>query len=346
MGRLVTQTTWARSLHWRRSKSSSRGLQKNSIGGRFVPFIGWSSSVSHRFNVRERLLFVSGSKACVSQFTFVFDWICYSAQAKPYLRGAVGPRLGPLVEKAGFTMEDAAQTWDVLRLFQKRCKKSCAPEACANFTAWASNLTPRERHRHQPKRGGFRGPLQRNGRARSGLPLVQLVPGMRIARHLNPQRVNRGMRAAEQRLQIRSAEGEVDRLLRPSDNADLPAVRRHDPDAARAGAINPPVLSTFNPSGTPGSEPSFKSAKMLRPTMLAASSSRIARMCCEERVLATYIVCSSATARARSGIRNWRARSSCRSAPGYKRAHRPIDCFLPLDPVSRARGRGNACPGW
>jgi hypothetical protein len=93
MGRLVTQTTWARSLHWRRSKSSSRGLQKNSIGGRFVPFIGWSSSVSHRFNVRERLLFVSGSKACVSQFTFVFDWICYSAQAKPYLRGAVGPRL-------------------------------------------------------------------------------------------------------------------------------------------------------------------------------------------------------------------------------------------------------------
>ena len=49
---------------------------------------------------------------------------------------------------------------------------------------------------------------------------------MRIARHLDPQRVNRGVRAAEQRLQVRTAESEVDRSLRPSDDTNPPGVRR------------------------------------------------------------------------------------------------------------------------
>src|SRR5580693_3802713 len=66
-----------------------------------------------------------------------------------------------------------------------------------------------------------------------------LVPGMRIARHLDAQRVDRGVRATEQRPQLRSAEREVDGLLRPPDDADARAVRCHDPDAARPSAINP-----------------------------------------------------------------------------------------------------------
>ena len=43
----------------------------------------------------------------------------------------------------------------------------------------------------------------------------------------------------------------------------------------------------------PGSLPSLRSAKMLRPTMLPSASSRIAWMYCQERVFATYIVRSS-----------------------------------------------------
>src|SRR5947209_6182063 len=62
---------------------------------------------------------------------------------------------------------------------------------------------------------------------------------MRTARHLDPPRINRGVRATEQRPQIRPAEGEVDGLLRPSDHPDASTVRRHHPDAARAGAVNP-----------------------------------------------------------------------------------------------------------
>src|SRR5262249_57590047 len=53
------------------------------------------------------------------------------------------------------------------------------------------------------------------------------------------------------------------------------------------------MLATLRPSGMPGSLPSLRSAKMLRPTMLPAASSRIAWMYCEERVFATYIVRSS-----------------------------------------------------
>jgi hypothetical protein len=40
---------------------------------------------------------------------------------------------------------------------------------------------------------------------RSRLPPVQLVPGMRVARHLDPQCVNRGVRATEQCLQEAAA---------------------------------------------------------------------------------------------------------------------------------------------
>ena len=72
---------------------------------------------------------------------------------------------------------------------------------------------------------------------------------MRIARHLDPQRVNRGVRATEQGPQIRAAESEVDGLLRPSDHADASAVRRHNPDAARAGAVNPADAVDFQAVG-------------------------------------------------------------------------------------------------
>jgi hypothetical protein len=47
------------------------------------------------------------------------------------------------------------------------------------------------------------------------------------------------MRAAEQRSEIRPAEGEVNSLLWPSDDANAAAFGRHDPDTARTGAIDP-----------------------------------------------------------------------------------------------------------
>jgi hypothetical protein len=47
------------------------------------------------------------------------------------------------------------------------------------------------------------------------------------------------MRAAEQRPQIRSAEGEVNSLLWPSDDANAAALGRHDPDTAWTGAVDP-----------------------------------------------------------------------------------------------------------
>jgi len=50
------------------------------------------------------------------------------------------------------------------------------------------------------------------------------------------------------------------------------------------------MLSTFKPSGMPGSVPWFRSAKMLRSTMLQAASRLFAWMYCKERVFATYIV--------------------------------------------------------
>ena len=56
------------------------------------------------------------------------------------------------------------------------------------------------------------------------------------------------------------------------------------------------MLSTFKPSGVPGSVAWFRSAKMLRSTMLPAASSLIAWMYCEERIFVTYIMCSSGEA--------------------------------------------------
>src|SRR6516165_7002983 len=62
---------------------------------------------------------------------------------------------------------------------------------------------------------------------------------MRIAGHPDAQRVDRGVRATEQRPQVRPAEREIDSLLRPADDAYAPAVRRHDPNTAWSSAINP-----------------------------------------------------------------------------------------------------------
>src|SRR5207248_2738129 len=72
-----------------------------------------------------------------------------------------------------------------------------------------------------------------------GSTLVQPVPGMRVAGDLYPQRVDRGMRTAQQRPKVRPAERKIHRLLRPFDDADAVAVGGHDPDAARPSAIHP-----------------------------------------------------------------------------------------------------------
>src|SRR4051812_40571387 len=82
--------------------------------------------------------------------------------------------------------------------------------------------------------------------AASLLP-APFVPGMRIARHLDAERIDGAMRAAEQGSQIRSAKGEIDRLLRPADDPDPPAVRFHDPDAAGSGAIHPADAVNLQP---------------------------------------------------------------------------------------------------
>src|SRR6266568_3341670 len=68
---------------------------------------------------------------------------------------------------------------------------------------------------------------------------AQFVPGMRIARDLDAQRVDGSMRAAEQRPQIRPAKSKIHGLLRPPDDARALAVGRHYPDAAGPGAVHP-----------------------------------------------------------------------------------------------------------
>src|SRR5258707_7086394 len=62
------------------------------------------------------------------------------------------------------------------------------------------------------------------------LTLVQPVPGMRVAGHLYPQRVDGGVRAAQQCPKVRPAERKIHRLLRPFDDTDALAVGRDDPD--------------------------------------------------------------------------------------------------------------------
>src|SRR4051812_40739314 len=81
---------------------------------------------------------------------------------------------------------------------------------------------------------------------------AQLVPGMWVPRHLNAQRVDRIVSAAEQGSQIRSAECEIDGLLGPSDDPEPPAIRRKDPNAARPGAIDPADAVDLEPIGYAG----------------------------------------------------------------------------------------------
>src|SRR5215510_7703293 len=69
-------------------------------------------------------------------------------------------------------------------------------------------------------------------------PSVQLVPGMRIAGHLDAQRVDGGVCAAQQSAQIGPTKGKIHGLLRPSDDADASTVGRKHPDAARPRAID------------------------------------------------------------------------------------------------------------
>src|SRR5262245_54750794 len=80
-----------------------------------------------------------------------------------------------------------------------------------------------------------------SSRARRASPASlppQLVPGMRIARHLHAQRVDGGVGAAQQRAQIGPAEGEVHGLLGPADDAEALAVGREHPDAAGSRAVD------------------------------------------------------------------------------------------------------------
>src|SRR5271163_2200115 len=92
---------------------------------------------------------------------------------------------------------------------------------------------------------------------------------------------------------VRSTATFVDRVHRRQ-NLRLCSGHRMIPKRVPSGAITQmppgpvqytrPTLSTFKPSGMPGSEPSFRSAKMLRPIMLPLGSSLIAWMYCDERV--------------------------------------------------------------
>src|SRR4029079_2480701 len=53
----------------------------------------------------------------------------------------------------------------------------------------------------------------------SRLFAAHLVPGVRIPWYLRPQGVDRGVRTAEQRTQVRAAESEIHRLLGELDDA-------------------------------------------------------------------------------------------------------------------------------
>src|SRR5262249_45464759 len=81
---------------------------------------------------------------------------------------------------------------------------------------------------------------------------AQLIPGVRIAGRLDAQRVDRGMRATEEGAQVRPAEGELDRLLGPPDDADALAVGSHHPNAARPGAVHPAEAVDLEPVGDAG----------------------------------------------------------------------------------------------
>src|SRR5688572_13951476 len=63
--------------------------------------------------------------------------------------------------------------------------------------------------------------------------LAKQVPRMRLPRRPDSQGVDGGVSAAEQRLQVGAAEGEVHRLLREADDADALPGRLEHPDASR-----------------------------------------------------------------------------------------------------------------
>src|SRR6516225_5021928 len=110
---------------------------------------------------------------------------------------------------------------------------------------------------------------------RISLP-AYFVPRMRIARHFDPLRVDRDVREAHHSPQIRSAESKIDRLLGPSDDAD----------ALATGAITQMRPARYNKPGRrcrpssrrvcPAPVPWFRSAKILRSTMLPAASRLLA----------------------------------------------------------------------
>src|SRR5215510_10331275 len=76
-------------------------------------------------------------------------------------------------------------------------------------------------------------------RQRSSVLRAHAVPRVRLARCLRSQRVDRRARGEEERPEIGPAEGQVGRDLRRADDPEPAAVRREDPRAARAGAIDP-----------------------------------------------------------------------------------------------------------
>src|SRR5690348_14672513 len=67
------------------------------------------------------------------------------------------------------------------------------------------------------------------------------IPWVRLPRNLAAQRVDRGARGEEDCPQVGAAEGEVGRDLRRADDPEPGPVRREDPSAAWAGAIDPPL---------------------------------------------------------------------------------------------------------
>src|SRR5206468_3115965 len=62
--------------------------------------------------------------------------------------------------------------------------------------------------------------------------------GMRLPGHLHPERIHGRARGEEEGAEIRSAEGEVGGHLGRTDDAEPRSVRREDPRAAGAGAVD------------------------------------------------------------------------------------------------------------
>src|SRR5215467_14569276 len=65
-----------------------------------------------------------------------------------------------------------------------------------------------------------------------------VIPRVRLPRHLAAQRVNGGAGGKEDCLQVGAAKREVSRNLRRADDAEPRSVRREHPSAAGASAID------------------------------------------------------------------------------------------------------------